>query len=166
MREVTARAPRATIGIILQAIGFLLVWSVRVPRPAPMWTGGSWANILLATASTLLAAGSFTLIFVAIRHLGPQWAVQARTIKGHALVTTGPYGIVRHPIYLGLGGFLVAVGLALATWWALVAGAAFYLIGANIRIKAEDALMVATFGEAFEAYRRRVPALVPRIRAV
>jgi protein-S-isoprenylcysteine O-methyltransferase Ste14 len=112
-----------------------------------------------------LAAGSFTLVFVAIRYLGPQWAVQARTIKGHALVTTGPYGIVRHPIYLGLGGFLVAVGLFFATWWALVAASALYLVGANIRIKAEDALMAAAFGEAFEAYRRRVPALVPRIRA-
>jgi protein-S-isoprenylcysteine O-methyltransferase Ste14 len=152
------------MGIVLQAIGFLLVWSVREQRPTAIWTDHSWSTIVLAAMSILLAAASFTLVFVAIRYLGRQWAVQARTIKGHALVTSGPYGVVRHPIYLGLGGFLVAVGLAFAPWPALFAAGALYVVGANIRIKAEDALMAATFGEAFEAYRMRVPALIPRIR--
>jgi protein-S-isoprenylcysteine O-methyltransferase Ste14 len=109
----------------------------------------------------LLAVGSLTLALISKRYLGRQWPIQARTIQGHELVTTGPHAIVRHPIYLAIGGFLVAVGVAFAPWRALALALVLYLVGAGIRVKAEDALMAATFGDAFDTYRRRVPALIP-----
>lgn len=159
-----ARIPRATVGIVLQAIGFLVVWSVRVRRPSSIQPDStSWAS-LVTGAPVLLATGSLVLVIVSIRYLGRHWSVQPRTIESHVLVTTGPYAVVRHPIYLSMGGFLVAIGLAFAPWWALSVASVLYMVGASIRIKAEDALMAQTFGDAFDAYRRRVPALIPGIR--
>ena len=163
--QVAARAPRAMLGIILQAGGFFLVWGIRPHRAFSASVPRNSASMTVLAASAILAVASLVLVFVSIRYLGRHWAIQARTVEGHTLVTTGPYGLVRHPIYLGMGGFLVAIGLVLAPWWALALACVFYLVGAQIRIRAEDALMASTFGEAFEVYRKRVPALIPFTRA-
>ena len=59
--------------------------------------------------------------------------------------------------------WLVAMGLAFAPAWALALACVAYAAGTIIRTRAEDALMAATFGAVFEEYRRRVPALIPRV---
>jgi protein-S-isoprenylcysteine O-methyltransferase Ste14 len=156
--DITATAPRARIGIALQALAFFLVWSGGYAR----FSSGAWRTGLTAVAA-LLALSALTPVFISIRHLGRQWSIQARTIREHSLVTTGPYRVVRHPIYLGLGVFLVAVGLALDRWWVLLAASILYVLGATIRIRAEDSLMAKTFGPAFEEYRKRVSAFIPRL---
>jgi protein-S-isoprenylcysteine O-methyltransferase Ste14 len=81
--------------------------------------------------------------------------------ENHAIERRGPYGIVRHPGYLG--SLLTMNGIALATGNALVLAAslAVTLTAYAHRIRAEDAMLVAAFGEAYEAYRREVRALVP-----
>ena len=87
----------------------------------------------------------------------------ARLTKGHELVTDGPYGIVRNPIYLGMFGLMVATGVALSTWWALLAAIAIFLVGNRIRLRAEETLLREAFGSQFDDYARRVPAFLPRI---
>jgi protein-S-isoprenylcysteine O-methyltransferase Ste14 len=161
-RRVVARAPRAIIGIVLQAIAFALVWGVGVPRLILVWRGSTRVDVYVTISASVIAVVALGLVFVAMHYLGRQWAITARTIERHELVTAGPYRAVRHPIYLGVGGFFIAIGLLLAPVWALLAACVFYAVGTAIRIRAEDGLMAATFGAAFEEYRRRVPALIPR----
>ena len=60
------------------------------------------------------------------------------TIKGHELVTQGPYAIVRNPIYLGMLGMIVATGPVFSRWWTFLAAVIFFLIGNRIRIRAEE----------------------------
>lgn len=161
-RRVVARAPRAIIGIVFQMVAFALVWGVGARRLIPAWRGSARVDAFVTIFASVVAMVALGLVFVAMRYLGPQWAIAARTIERHELVTAGPYRAVRHPIYLGVGGFLIAIGLLLAPVWVLFAAGAIYGVGTAIRIRAEDGLMAATFGTAFEDYRRRVPALIPR----
>jgi protein-S-isoprenylcysteine O-methyltransferase Ste14 len=60
-------------------------------------------------------------------------------------------------------GMLVATGLALSVWWALVLAAVLFAIGTQIRIQNEEKVLRESFGAEFDAYARQVPAMFPRI---
>jgi len=160
--EETRKASAAKWGIALQTIGFWLVWFVHRamwwPFPASV-TG----EIILAALSVVLAFGSNWWCWRSMQALGKQWTFQARLIREHDLITTGPYAVVRNPIYLGMFGLMLSTGLALSTWWARLGAVIFFLIGNQIRIRAEEALLREAFGPQFEDYASRVPAFFPRI---
>ncbi len=100
-----------------------------------------------------------------MRTLGKQLSLAARVVENHELITSGPYGIVRHPIYTGMFGLTMATGLALSAWQALAAGAAIFVLGTWIRIATEERLLRSVFGDAYDQYARRVPAFIPGARA-
>jgi len=85
----------------------------------------------------------------------------ARVTERHELITSGPYAVVRHPIYTAMLGLLIATGLTFGTPTSTVAGAVLYVIGTWLRTRAEERLLEAAFGDRYAAYRRRVPALIP-----
>jgi protein-S-isoprenylcysteine O-methyltransferase Ste14 len=104
-----------------------------------------------------------SLIFVmaAVRTLGQQWSLQARVLEHHELVQRGPYRIVRHPIYTGMFGMLIAASLAHAHWGGLLVASLVYYFGTLIRVRAEEKLLHEQFGAAYEEYARKVPAFIP-----
>jgi protein-S-isoprenylcysteine O-methyltransferase len=73
----------------------------------------------------------------------------------------GPYRLVRHPGYLG--SLLALNGTALASGNAVVFTASIVATGAAYayRVRVEDAMLVAAFGDPYERYRREVGALLP-----
>ena len=97
-------------------------------------------------------------VFVLGRRFSGLVAIQ----PGHRLVTTGLYGVIRHPSYLGL--FLLALGWALAFRSGVgVIIAVLMLIVVLARIDAEERLLSETFGAEYDAYRTRTWRLVPYI---
>ena len=94
-------------------------------------------------------------------HLGKQWRIQAGLFSNHELVRTGPYRVLRHPIYVALLGMLIGTGLVVSWWPIVVLAASLFVAGMEIRIHAEDALLADRFGEAFEKYRATVAAYIP-----
>jgi protein-S-isoprenylcysteine O-methyltransferase Ste14 len=60
-------------------------------------------------------------------------------------------------------GMLVATGLVFSRWWNLLGAVIFFLIGNQIRIRAEEKLLRETFGSQFDDYARRVPAFFSRL---
>jgi protein-S-isoprenylcysteine O-methyltransferase Ste14 len=158
--EEAKRAPASTRGIALQSLSFALVWSL--PRttfwPFPPSRAG---EIALAAVAVALAYASCWFCFWAINTLGKQWTYAARVIKGHELITQGPYAVVRNPIYLGMFGVILATGLVFSRWWTFLIAVVFFLIGNRIRIRTEEQLLHETFGPQFEDYARRVPAFLP-----
>jgi protein-S-isoprenylcysteine O-methyltransferase Ste14 len=81
------------------------------------------------------------------------------------LVTGGVYGVVRHPMYLGIVLYHLGAALALESGFLLLATALYVLPYTALRIGAEDRVLSRGFGTSFEVYRRRVPTLVPGIRS-
>jgi protein-S-isoprenylcysteine O-methyltransferase Ste14 len=109
-------------------------------------------------------ASGAVLAWTAVRHLGRQFRVHAGLYEDHELVTSGPYAIVRHPIYTSLLAMLVCSLLILSGWqWAVVC-LALFVAGTEIRVHTEDSLLASRFGERFFAYRERVRAYVPFVR--
>jgi len=95
--------------------------------------------------------------------LGQNWSVSLDLRERHTLVTTGVYAMVRHPMYSGFWLMAVAQVLLLPNW---VAGAAG-LIGFGIlffgRVRREENMMIAAFGEEYRSYMRRTARVIPWI---
>jgi protein-S-isoprenylcysteine O-methyltransferase Ste14 len=116
---------------------------------------------VLPIVGTLLVAAGVGLALWARWHLGRNWSSWVTVKEGHALVRSGPYRVVRHPIYSGL---LLAIGstaLAIGEWRGPLA-VALALLGFVLKIRLEEARMRATFPE-YEDYRHRTAALIPAV---
>ena len=97
----------------------------------------------------------------AVRTLGKQWSLQARVLEHHELIRRGPYRIVRHPIYTGMFGMLIASSLVHGDWLGLVIASIVYYLGTAMRIRSEEKLLREQFGSDYEEYAREVPAFIP-----
>jgi protein-S-isoprenylcysteine O-methyltransferase Ste14 len=156
------RDPASLAGFALQMLGLCLVWFIRRPMFTPIVQTAKAVEILLAAAAIAASVSSVWLTLAAIRVLGKQWSLTARVLEGHKLITTGPYAMVRHPIYTALLGMAIATGLAQSYWLALLLATLVYLAGTMIRIKSEERLLRETFGADYEEFAHRVPTLIPR----
>lgn len=108
-------------------------------------------------------AGGIALRFRSIAALGefhtPNVAIRAQ----HRLIERGPYRYLRHPSYLGaLMGF-DGFGLALGDWRSFALFLLVMPLPYWVRIREEEAALVAAFGEAYAAYQRRTKRLIPGI---
>ncbi|MGQ0533879.1 MAG: methyltransferase family protein [Caulobacteraceae bacterium] len=116
-----------------------------------------------ALAWTMLGLVVIGLAFTwaARLHLGPLWSSTSAPTEDHRIVDTGPYGIVRHPVYAGL--LLAALATAAERGRIeAVAGALTLVAAVSLRAKLEERFLRRDLGdEAYAAYRRRVPMLVP-----
>jgi protein-S-isoprenylcysteine O-methyltransferase Ste14 len=94
-------------------------------------------------------------------HLGRLWSGRITLKQDHHVVDTGPYKLVRHPIYTGLILSILATAAAQATVTGLL-GASAIVIGLWIKARAEEQLLTTELGvDAYGSYRNRVPMLIP-----
>jgi protein-S-isoprenylcysteine O-methyltransferase Ste14 len=157
------KAPRSWVGFILQGVAYLPVWALLRPMFSN-FVPSDTMNIVLQVLAVVFAAGSVLLMMSAIRELGKQWSLEARLVEDHKLVMTGPYNMVRHPIYTAMLGMLVATGIVLSHWIVLIVAVAIFLVGTFIRIRFEERLLSDAFGEKFAEWKRRVPGLIPFLK--
>jgi protein-S-isoprenylcysteine O-methyltransferase Ste14 len=152
------RSGRSAAGIFLQMLGFAITGfgPVRASLPA---TGS--AALAEAALIAVLMAGSVLLFRSAARTMGANWSLIARTRADHQLVTSGVFARIRHPIYTAMALFLVALAVALGHEANLVAGIALFAVGTWIRVREEEKLLRAQFGDAYERYAASVKRFVP-----
>jgi protein-S-isoprenylcysteine O-methyltransferase Ste14 len=165
-KEPEARRDRwSLLGIFLQMCAYFLVWfqPPRQPFLPPVAVLSGNIGVAYSVCTVALAVASVWLVAAAVRTLGKQWALAARLVEGHKLITEGPYGFVRNPIYTGMLGMLVATGLAMEHWVALDVAVVVFAVGLVIRVRSEEKLLRAAFGKEFEDYAKRVPAVLPGI---
>ena len=140
-------------------IGLLLAYLPAYTDRTDVWTldgdAVRWLGVVLFAAGGALRIWP---VFVLGRRFSGLVAIQS----GHTLVTSGVYGIIRHPSYLGL--------LVGSSGWALAfrSGVGVLLTAFTIppliaRIRAEERLLSAQFGDAYDAYRSRTSRLLPGI---
>lgn len=147
---------RARWGIALQGVAFALVWM------GPFWTRpvATWRIPL----SILFFALAGALSWTSARTLGQQWRFDAGLNPDHELVRSGAYRFVRHPIYASMIAVMLGTGFLIAQLPLLFPALALHLAGTEIRVRIEDALLAARFGDQFRNYQQRVPAYIPFVR--
>lgn len=138
-----------------------LVGRLAVPEPFAHISGNLWATLVLGQwmAGPLMLVGGL-MILAGTLVLAVAWK-RVHRAQG-ALVIAGPYAVVRHPQYSAL--FLLILG-ALVQWpTILTLIMAPVLVVAYVRLAwREERELEAQFGEAYRAYRRRVPGFVPAL---
>lgn len=118
-------------------------------------------EIALAVLAAVLAIASIWLCVAAVNALGKEWTYVAAVGEQHELVMRGPYSHLRHPIYAGMTGLVIASALAMDRWWAVPIILAFQFAGTWIRVREEDRLLRLAHGSSFAAYAAKVPAMIP-----
>jgi protein-S-isoprenylcysteine O-methyltransferase Ste14 len=79
----------------------------------------------------------------------------------HKLVRSGPYGVVRHPIYTSMLVVICATAVVIAPWPLFLGSLILFVAGTEIRVRTEEQLLASQFGEEFQEYKRAVPAYIP-----
>jgi protein-S-isoprenylcysteine O-methyltransferase Ste14 len=111
-------------------------------------------------AGVIILASGLAFAVWARRHLGRYWSGTVTLKDSHRLIRTGPYAIVRHPIYTGITTGMIGTAVALGEVRGLVAVAV--LLAAYLRkIRIEETWLTAEFGDEYRVYRREVKALIP-----
>jgi protein-S-isoprenylcysteine O-methyltransferase Ste14 len=145
------------IGMTLQGAAIFAAWAIRYPH-------GDTPDMPRVLLSMAMGPCAAILGWSAVKHLGRQFRVSAGVFVDHELVRTGPYRMVRHPVYASLLLLLLSTLLLLTPWPWFGISLALYLAGAEIRIRAEDRLLASHFGEDFAKYRKEVRAYIPFLR--
>ncbi|WP_427919427.1 methyltransferase family protein [Streptomyces sp. cg40] len=159
-----ARGLRRTLPRRLLLVAGAYAFSLLVRHtPDSFWHRLRYWQPELALLGALIAVASTSLLFWARWVLGVMWASIPLVHEHHELRTEGPYRIVRHPIYTGLLGLVLGGMLAcgFGVWIVFLAVAVPWLLR---RVRIEDGMMADRFGASYEAYRARVPALIPWTR--
>jgi protein-S-isoprenylcysteine O-methyltransferase Ste14 len=126
------------------------------------FTGGTPRSVTLrgviGNALTLTAMLLMFWTFSAFR----SWRLLPVIEGRHELCTTGPFRLVRHPLYLSFN--LLGIGVAIAVPTPLtILGAGFLLIGTEIRARIEERVLLAAFGEPYRRYMRSARRVIPGI---
>jgi len=133
---------------------------VDAARFFPIWTlsaDAKWAMVALATLG-------FLFCWWARIHLGRLWSGSVTRKEGHHVVDTGPYAIVRHPIYTGVLTAAFATMMVRGTAPA-IAGFALLIVGYVMKGRVEENFLRAELGaQAYDAYARKTAMLVPFVK--
>ena len=135
----------------------LVPWTTPLLGEKQIWQVGFGGAYLLAA---VLLAG-LGLTWWARIHLGKLWSSVITRKEDHRIIDTGPYGIVRHPIYTGLTIALLATVATEGRVTALV-GAALVIFGIWLKASSEERFLMAELGpDLYGSYCCRVRMLVP-----
>ncbi len=145
------RAPQIVGGILL------VPYTATMLGEPQIWHVGYGGAVVLALV--MVAGLAFT--WWARIYLGRLWSSAITRKEDHTVIDTGPYAVVRHPIYTGIIVALVATA-AVEGRLSAVVGAALIIVSFWLKARSEERFLAAELGaEAYDAYRRRVPMLVP-----
>src|SRR5215207_3043211 len=158
-RHVTSQ--EITILLLLLLGGFIMPilyavtdWLDFANYGLPLWA--RWLGVVLA-------GGALFIFWRAHADLGLNWSPTLEIREKHELITRGIYRIIRHPMYASQWLLAIAQPLLLPNWIAgflnLLVFIPFYLL----RVKAEEQMMVESFGEQYRDYMQRTGGVLPKV---
>jgi protein-S-isoprenylcysteine O-methyltransferase Ste14 len=161
--KTTVRSNRSRFGIVIQLLSYAIVYSIERPYFTPIVPMPKIAEAILLLIATAIGVASIAFCYAAARALGKQWSLVARVVVGHELIQTGPFAVVRNPIYLAMFGLLIQAGIVVSIWQAIIPAVVAFVMGTYVRIEEEEKVLREEFGAQFEDYARRVPAFIPKL---
>lgn len=127
-----------------QLLAFVLIaWFAIVGTALPLSLIIGGIVVLIGTAARMYASGYI--------------------LKNKQLATSGPYGLVRHPLYTGNILIIIGFSICSAAWWTALVALLFFWFYYPTAIEYEDRKLRGIFGERWEAWAGEVPALMPRL---
>jgi protein-S-isoprenylcysteine O-methyltransferase Ste14 len=155
-RESRAQRLRYTIPILLGF--FLMAKGRRLPDPLshriiPHVDAVAWTGVVLCVAGLIFCVWArFTL--------GRNWSGVVTLKGGHELITSGPYALVRHPIYTGLLTMFVATVIVVGHVAGIIA-LPLVFVSFWVKLRYEEKLMLEKFPNEYASYKQRVKRLIP-----
>jgi len=137
-------------------IGALVTGGILAAAGIGAVDGGTWRMAGVATVWLGLALGEWSR-----RTLGEHYHPTVATVSAQAVVTSGPYRWIRHPIYLARILSMAGIGMLMGSWAAALLCIAVPAFGFVVRIRIEEAAMAAATGGQYERYRRSTKKLLP-----
>ena len=133
------------------------------PWLMPQWAlvGEVWLSLRwLAAAITWVCFGATVYCW---RWMGRNWRVGVTEDDPTELITSGPFGRVRHPIY-AISILMIWCTLLAAPSWPLLVSALLHTVLMNLKARNEERWMVNMHGETYIDYRRRTNRFIPAFR--
>ena len=161
--KTSQRSEPAASGILRALVFVIVIVLLSIPRIPllpwlyrQLWPSDIWSFSIGAAVTV----GGLLFAVWARRHLASNWSSAVTIKQGHELITTGPYALVRHPIYTGiLTGFL---GTAIALCQVRgVVGFVLIFVLLWAKLRTEEKWMRSQFGETYATYAHQTAALVP-----
>lgn len=157
-RESASRSAAFRLGSVVACVLLFPSWLAIGPlgwRVMPGSPSLEWAALVIGVAG-------FACAFWARIVLGGEWSSQVTLKVDHRLIQTGPYALVRHPIYSGL--LLAVLGTAMAGNQLRMYCAVAVLFGAFwYKSRLEEQVLIHAMGQRYIEYRQHTYALIPGV---
>ncbi len=144
---------------MLSMLSFVVAYAIN-----PAWV--EWASfripVWVRVCGGAIAITMISCFFWLFKHIGRTITPTHKTRADHALVTTGPYHWVRHPLYSAGMTFWLSIGL-LSAKWVFVALLGLMMVFLLVRIPQEEANLVEKFGDEYRDYMKRTGRFFPRM---
>jgi protein-S-isoprenylcysteine O-methyltransferase Ste14 len=156
-------SPRSRLAHVIPLLGggALIAWHA---APCPPLAARLWPRSfeVYCLGVALLTAGLAFAVWARV-HLGRNWSGAVTIKEGHELIRSGPYALVRHPIYTGILAAVFGTTIASGT---VHAALGFLVIAVALlrKVHVEEGLLSETFPDEYPRYRAQVPALIPFTR--
>jgi protein-S-isoprenylcysteine O-methyltransferase Ste14 len=146
--------------LALEVAAFFLVFG-RIPWPAWLaWRFVPEQSMPTRWMGLALTAAGIGFAIAARLWIGRNWSGRVTIKEQHQLIQSGPYSLVRHPIYSGFLLALLGTAIVHGEIRGLV-GFALAALGWVLKLRTEEAFLAQQFGDDYSDYKRRVKALVP-----
>ena len=162
------KAPEQTEPLFKRLVVYWLPFVVALLLLGPgEWFGHSLLRQQFVPHTTLVYSVGFGLCFcgaaLAIwsRYLlGRNWSATVQLKQEHELITSGPYRLIRHPLYTGLLVLFIGNAIMVGDWRGLLAVAIMF-VSFWFKLRLEERWLLQHFGNTYSAYQRRTKMLVP-----
>ncbi len=157
---LAAQLAMVVVGLFLSAALIYWLW---IPLPIALPPA---LDAVLAGLGLVLFVGGTAFVLWARQTLGRMWGIstsrEVKLLPDHQLITAGPYGLIRHPMYFGWWLALVGVLLIYHTWTVALM-LAISLLAFSQRARLEEKVLAERFGLEWQAYVARTRSLIPFI---
>ena len=155
-----ARSRYDILGLVSALFGLALLPGFYVATGIPEtanYPASMWAVVLGAIIFGL----ALWVFRISHKELGRNWSITLEIREKHKLVCSGPYAIIRHPMYTSF--LLIALGqaLLLSNWVVGLAGLIGFAILFSLRVNKEERMMLENFGPQYSAYMERTKRIIP-----
>ena len=120
----------------------------------PIWAG--WLGVILILLALLVFWRSHV-------DLGLNWSPTLEIRTEHKLITNGIFGYIRHPMYASQWIWVIAQPLLLQNWIAGLLDLFVFIAFYFLRVRAEEKMMLDTFGDEYRDYMNKTGAVFPKI---